>query len=229
MTLKSAEPCPGTVGDVAVISTGSGGIHREHMYGTRKPSLWWIFTSKEWITVPINVFIIEHDNGLVLFDTGLDPKMATDPDYWPDPVTRIIMNRIFRHENRSDDNLATQLTKAGYDPADVTTAVLSHLHFDHAGGIRDIPQAELLVAPEAWEHMLEPNSGREGVLRPDIAVPGAKWRLMEFEPTTDPRLAPFTEACDVMGDGSLIALPTPGHLPDRCLCSSAATTPRRCS
>jgi glyoxylase-like metal-dependent hydrolase (beta-lactamase superfamily II) len=36
---------------------------------------------------------------------------------------------------------------------------------------------------------------------------------MDFEPTDDPSLAPFTEACGVMGDGSLVVVPTPGHLP----------------
>lgn len=69
------------VRNIAVVATGSGGLHPEHMYGTRKPTLWWIATSKKWVTVPLNVFVIEHDDGLVLFDTGADPRVATDPDY----------------------------------------------------------------------------------------------------------------------------------------------------
>jgi glyoxylase-like metal-dependent hydrolase (beta-lactamase superfamily II) len=32
-----------------------------------------------------------------------------------------------------------------------------------------------------------------------------------MEPAHDPGLAPFTESLDVMGDGSLVLLPTPGH------------------
>lgn len=118
--------------------------------------------------MPLNVFVIEHEDGLVLFDTGADPAVATDPDYWPDSVTRLFMKHIFRFDIRPDDNLATQLDRAGYRAEDVTKAVLSHLHFDHAGGIRDIPQAELLVAAEAWAHMLErdqvPATGTREVL-----------------------------------------------------------------
>ena len=34
--------------NVAVIRTGSGAGHPEHVYGTRKPTLWWIFTSRRW-------------------------------------------------------------------------------------------------------------------------------------------------------------------------------------
>ena len=202
-----------SVRNVSVIKTGSGGLHPEHMYGTRKPAYWWIARSKEWITIPLNVFVIEHEDGLVLFDTGIDPRAATDPEYWPDAVTRWFMNHIFRFEVGPDDRLATQLERGGYDAGDVSKAVLSHLHFDHVGGIGDIPQAELFVSTDAWDHMVKsPYPEREAVPRSYIAVPGARWRLMDFAPTDDPALAPFTEAFDVMGDGSLMALSTPGHL-----------------
>ena len=205
-------PPPG-VSKVAVITTGWGAGHPEHINGTRKPSLWWIFTSRRWIPLPINVFVIEHDDGLVLFDTGVDPAVASDSDYWPDRVTRLFMDHIFRFDVTDDDGLATQLERAGYRASDVTTAVLSHLHFDHAGGIGDIPQADLLTAPEAWDHLLGSHPEREGVLRRDLVVPGARWQLLDFQPTADPALAPFTVAHDVMGDGSLMVVPTPGHLP----------------
>lgn len=202
----------GAVHNVSAIAIGTADLHHEHMYGTRKPTLWWIFVSKRRHTVPLNVFVIEHDDGLILFDAGPSQTLVTDPDYWPDRVTRAFMNGIFRFGIGPDDTLATGLERAGYRASDVTTAVLSHLHFDHAGGIGDIPHAQLLVAPEAWEHMLGAHPEREGVLRRDLDVPGARWTLMDFTPTTDPDLAPFTHAFDVAGDGSVVILPTPGHL-----------------
>ena len=36
---------PSTVRNVSVISTGSGSIHPEHMYGSRKPAYWWILAN----------------------------------------------------------------------------------------------------------------------------------------------------------------------------------------
>lgn len=203
------------VRNVRVIATGTGSLHPEHMYGTNKPALWWAATSKEWITVPLNVFVIEHEDGLVLFDTGMDPAAGADPDYWPpERITRWFLDHVFRFEISAEDRLANRLEEAGYPPDDVKVAVLSHLHFDHAGGIADIPQADLLVAPEAWDHLVgSPHPHRDYVPRAKILVPGAKWQLMDFTPTDDPDLAPFTEACDVMGDGSLMVIPTPGHMP----------------
>lgn len=202
------------VRNVGVIATGTGSLHPEHMYGTNQPGLWWVAMSKEWITVPLNVFVIEHDDGLVLFDTGMDPAAATDPDYWPpERITRWFLDHVFRFEISPQDRLATKLEEAGYRADDVKVAVLSHLHFDHVGGIADIPQADLLVAPDAWDHLVSsPHPHRDYVPRAKILVPGAKWKLIEFTPTNDPDLAPFTEACDVMGDGSLMVISTPGHI-----------------
>lgn len=204
---------PTPIRNVAVISTGSGAGHPEHIYGTRKPTLWWIFTSRRWVELPLNVYVIDHADGLVLFDTGADRRVVTDPGYWPDSVTRLFMKNIFRWNIGPDDTLSRQLELAGYSAADVTKAVLSHLHADHAGGIREIPGAELYVARAAWEHMLGAHPERDMVLRRDLAILGARWREIAFQPTDDPSLAPFTEAFDLMGDGSMVVLPTPGHLP----------------
>lgn len=197
---------------VTVINTGSGAGHREHVYGTRKPPMWWIFMSRQWVEMPINVYVIEHADGLVLFDTGADRAVVTDPDYWPDRITRLFMDHIFRWDLGPDDTLGRQLELAGHSTADVTKAVISHLHADHVGGIRDIPGADLFVAKDAWEHMKGPHPEREMVMRRDIALLGAKWQEIAFQPTDDPALVPFGESFDLMGDGSMIVLPTPGHI-----------------
>lgn len=197
---------------VSVVTTGHGLGHREHVYGTKKPSYWWIFFGKKEVQLPINVYVMEHADGVVLFDTGADPRVATDPDYWPTPVTGLFMRNIFDWQITPEDNLATQLERAGYSASDVSKAVMSHLHADHVGGIRHIPQADLFVAEEAWEHMLGLHPEREMVLRRDIAILGAKWQAIDFQPTDDPTLAPFTESFDLMGDGSMMVLSTPGHI-----------------
>lgn len=211
--LAAADGPSTPVRSVKVIRTGSGAGHPEHVYGTRKPALWWIFTSPRSIELPINVYVIEHDEGLMLFDTGMDRAVVTDPDYWPDPITGLFMRHIFRWNIGPEDTLARQLDLAGYSAADVRKAVVSHLHADHVGGIGDIPGADLYVSSEAWEHMLGPHPEREMVLRRDIDIPGARWHRFTFEATDDPALAPFSAAYDLMGDGSMMILPTPGHLP----------------
>lgn len=203
---------PMSVKRVNVVTTGYALAHHEHIYGTKKPAYWWIFFGRKKVRLPVNAYVIEHERGLVLFDTGADPACDTDPNYWVTPGAAFFMRHIFEWDITPEDNLANQMGLAGYDPAEVTKAVMSHLHADHVGGIVDIPQADLYVAQEAWDHMLGLRPERKMVIRPKIARLGAKWNRIEFEPTDDPSLAPFDEAFDLMGDGSMIVLRTPGHL-----------------
>ena len=72
---------------VHLLTTGFGEQHREHRYGTALPRMWWVLTSRSWIKVPINAFLIEHRDGLVLFDTGIDPAIASDPRYLSSPFS----------------------------------------------------------------------------------------------------------------------------------------------
>jgi N-acyl homoserine lactone hydrolase len=203
----AAEPA---VESVCFIPTGSGAQHHEHRYGTRKPLMWWVLTSRSWVEIPIGAFLIQHREGAVLFDTGMDPQIG-EPEYINSPIGRFLLRRIFQLNTSPEDSLGRQLEAIDVSPDSVHKAIISHLHFDHVGGITEIPKAELLVSRDEWQRLSEPNPQNDWILREHIEVPGAKWRQIDFEPTDDPVLEAFGECHDVMGDGSLVLLPTPGH------------------
>src|SRR5215468_6999853 len=120
---------------VSVVSTGAVEIRPEHALGTRKPLYWWLFTARGWLPPrPINVYVIEHANGLVLFDTGQDRASVTDASYFPRGATGYLYDRLARFDIGEQDTLTAQLATLGYTPADVDTAIVSHLHEDHIGG-----------------------------------------------------------------------------------------------
>jgi N-acyl homoserine lactone hydrolase len=197
---------------VSVVSTGTVEIHPEHVLGMRKPLYWWLLTSRRWTQPrPINVYVIEHTEGLVLFDTGQDRASVTDDSYFPGGFTGVIYDRLARFQMGEEDTLTAQLATLGYSPGDVDSAILSHLHQDHMGGLRELGSADLLVSAAEWKELSRTAPEPRGFLRKHIQIPGLKWRQVTLEPTTDPALAPFAESLDVMGDGSLILLPTPGH------------------
>ena len=62
-----------------------------------------------------------------------------------------------------------------------------------------------------WRSMFRPAPELRGILRRHIDRPGLRVKTLRFEPTADPALAPAGSAFDVMGDGSLVLIPTPGH------------------
>lgn len=199
---------------VSVISTGSVEIHPEHAFGSRKPLYWWLLTSRRWLPPrPINVYVIEHANGLVLFDTGQDRASVTDDSYFPGGLPGIVYDRLAKFHIGEDETLDAQLGTLGYGAGDVDTAVISHLHQDHIGGIRQLRGADLLITPAEWAQLKGFSPESRGFLRAHIDVPGTRWKHVTFDRTTDPALAPFTESLDLMGDGSLVLLPTPGHTP----------------
>jgi 4-pyridoxolactonase len=74
------------------------------------------------VRIPSYAVLIEHDDGLFLFDTGFDLEHtnAVLPFELP--------------EQAPEQTIPAQLEQCGFSVGDVTTLVNSHLHFDHVGG-----------------------------------------------------------------------------------------------
>ena len=87
-------------------------------------------------------FLIETDaHGLVLVDTGLGLRDVREP--------RTRLSPFFLYANniklREEDTALRQVERLGFKAADVRHIVLTHLDFDHAGGIEDFPGAAVHV------------------------------------------------------------------------------------
>jgi len=84
--------------------------------------------------------LVETDQVLVLVDTGLGQH-----DY----VRPHLMMRIFQVVTRTpldpDEAAITQIRRLGRRPEDVRHIVLTHMHFDHCGGLPDFPWATVHV------------------------------------------------------------------------------------
>lgn len=216
--VSEAEPEMGAITEpviksVRVLSSGWAEQHKEHRFGTWKPQFWWILMSRSWVKLPLNYYLIEHRDGPILFDTGLDPAIASDPNYISVAIGRFLCRRIFRFHISEQDRLDRVLAAAGVSANDIRLAVISHLHFDHVGGIAHIPQARLVVSEREWAQLSKPHPEREWILREHIELPSAQWQPIGFQPTDDPLFEGFEGIHDVAGDGSIILLPTPGHTP----------------
>jgi glyoxylase-like metal-dependent hydrolase (beta-lactamase superfamily II) len=199
---------------VSVISTGSVEIRPDHERGRGIPMMWWLLTSRSWTPPrPINVYVIEREDGLVLFDSGQDRASVTDPNYFPKGIVGFLYGRLARFAIGEHDTLTDRLAAIGYAAADVKTVVLSHLHQDHIGGIAELPNATIVVSAAEWRELDSPFAEFNGLLKSHIVRPGIEWMPVEPAPVADESIAPFTSAVDLRGDGTLMLLPTPGHTP----------------
>ncbi|HEY3505190.1 MAG TPA: N-acyl homoserine lactonase family protein [Actinocatenispora sp.] len=205
---------PDPITRVSVLSTGAQTTRPQVATGTRQPQLLWLLTTRQWAApVPINVFVIEHSKGLVLFDIGQDLASVTEPGYYPGGLAGALYRRLGYATMGPADTLSAGLATLGYHISEVRTAVLSHLHHDHVGGLRDLRHADIVVNRREWETLNGRSPEMRGLLRKHIDLPGLRWQIITPDQAVDARLAPFTTGYDLFDDGSLVLLPTPGHTP----------------
>jgi glyoxylase-like metal-dependent hydrolase (beta-lactamase superfamily II) len=105
------------------------------------------------ITVPVAFFLIKHPKGNVLFDTGNNDKIISDPTYWGPLATALEPGRS------PDVAIDAQLDKIGVKPADINYVVVGHMHLDHAGNVGKFPTATIVYQRDEIVNAFWPKPG----------------------------------------------------------------------
>jgi N-acyl homoserine lactone hydrolase len=142
---------------------------------------------------PYFVYVVTHPQGTVLFDTGIHPQMGVDPQARLGPAAAAFDTRI-----GPEDHIEACLGKIGLAPGDIDLVIVSHLHFDHAGGLEWLTHAPVLVQREELNFARNPPVYQRLIYVPDDFEHGLQWRELDGDH-------------DVFGDGRLLAVSTPGH------------------
>jgi N-acyl homoserine lactone hydrolase len=144
------------------------------------------------IRFPVPAYLVETPTERILIDTGLNPSAVADPaTYYERPD----VFAVFALEQ--EQNVAEQL-----DVHTLTKVVLTHLHWDHVGGLKLIPASVPVVVQRAeWQAGHDDAAVRRNVfLARDYAEHDREVVLIDGD-------------CDLLGDGSVELLLTPGHTP----------------
>ena len=156
--------------------------------------------------LPIYAFLIEHDEGLIVVDTGETARTA-EPGYFP--AWHPYFRSGLREWVREDEEIGPQLERLGISPDDVRRVVMTHLHTDHAGGLHHFPHSEILASPAEIAHASGLMGRARGYLNqrfPD----SLDLRPLELD---DEPFGPFPTSKPLTQAGDVIAIPAAGHTP----------------
>jgi len=158
--------------------------------GLQRSALFYGDYSEEKVQIPVTCYVVRTSEAVVLFDTGVSPRAV------PGLLRNDSMARF------SDaDLLIHRLDALGLRPDDVDLVVISHLHYDHAGGAEFFAKSELLVQRDEYAAAQYPSPFFASFYyRKNFDLPGYRWRLLDG----DTELAPGVTA--LRSDGH-----TPGH------------------
>lgn len=140
---------------------------------------------------PIPAYVIEAGDERILVDTGLHPAAAEDAQAHYGEGTLPLF------ELDQDRSIADQV-----DLSSITRVVLTHLHFDHAGGAPLLPDSVPVVLQRAeWEATRDPE-----------AVERNFFMAADYEGIAG-QLVLVDGDHNLLGDGSVRLISTPGHTP----------------
>jgi len=158
-------------------------------------------------------------SGVYLYDNGASRRVLFDTGYaappWRAGLTGFLYRVLVPPRISRELTASAQLAAAGIDPASVTDVIVSHLHPDHIGGLRDFPGARVVVTEEAVS-LVKEHRVLDGVLTRLLPVPfpPARARILgrkEFR-TVEVGSPPVrVDAVDLCGDGAVLIIDLPGH------------------
>lgn len=139
---------------------------------------------------PVPAYLIETDSERILVDTGLHPEAATD-------ARKRYGHTFGPFGLELEASIAEQL-----DLSTITKVVLTHLHFDHAGGLSLLPpDVPIIVQRREWD------AGYD-----DAAVARNFYYGRDYSSAAE-QIVLVDGDHDLLGDGSVRLLLTPGHTP----------------
>lgn len=151
------------------------------------------------VILPVSSYLIEHPKGLILIDTGWNKTIRQSN--WQELGLQMQINKGYLPAGWAVDE---RLADLGYKTSDLDYVLMSHLHCDHASGMRLIKDAKkILVSQKEWQVANK---------LPLVYLPhewqGVNVQTYNFDRS---KTGPFNESFDLFGDGSVIQIYTPGH------------------
>lgn len=176
--------------------------HQTRLWYHPAPASGWFRRQEHKYWAPVPAHLVDTGDALVLIDTGWHETIRTDPAR---ALNRLALS-MYQGRQRPGQELPAQLRRLGYGLDDVTHIVMTHLHSDHASGLRyfETSRAPVYLGPGEWREANASPFYIKRMFRLPLAYRTASYRAVANVPG-------FDEGHDLLGDGRILLLPTPGH------------------
>ena len=163
------------------------------------------------IRFPAMVAIIRHEKlGTILFDTGYGRALE-------EAASARLYRRLLPFALPERERIAARLAQFGV--AKVDRVFLSHFHPDHIGGLHEVPGSCPILHSRAGLAKLRKLRGlalRRSAFFAELLPDDFEARGLALEDLPLVECAGLGPAYDVAGDGTLLAVPLPGHAAGQC-------------
>lgn len=120
--------------------------------------------------------LLEQDDGLTLIDTGLGLNDVRDPK---GRLSKFFLGML-KPDFREQLTAVRQVERLGFKASDVRDIVLTHLDFDHAGGLDDFPNAAVHLLASERQHAVAQKTWLDRQrFRPQQWSTAANWRVYQ--------------------------------------------------
>jgi len=141
-------------------------------------------------TLANGIFLIEHPNGRLIWDVGLDDKLA---DRNPEDIDTTAKLVYFVQTKLIDQLKSMRLT-----PDSIDYLVTSHTHFDHVGNANYFINSTWIIDKNEYDWAMSEEQRKSSSY---------------YDSLRNSKTIQFEEKYDVFKDGRVIVYSTPGHTP----------------
>ncbi|MGD0623503.1 MAG: N-acyl homoserine lactonase family protein [Thermodesulfobacteriota bacterium] len=145
------------------------------------------------VKAPVLSVLLIHEAGPILVDCGLNPDGLTDPEGTWGPRAKVI-----QPEMTAADDIRDRLKQINLNVSDVKMVILTHLHWDHTGGLRYFNHCPILVQKVEYRFAFHPDSNVSAQYMPNHFQFPLSYQLVEGDQIVLPGIS---------------VMKTPGHTP----------------
>lgn len=188
------------------IQTGKVKVKQFQATGAKNQvSRFWqlIFTNKWTDWHPVFCWLVVHPEGPFLIDTG-EIARVHEPGYLPGGP---LFEKAVQYDVKRDDEVDAQLEKLGVGSDQIKAVYLTHFHSDHADGLVYFPGVKVHASKEAFDLLMSPKGEGLGYFKKNLP-PGFQAETFDFDEGPE---GSFERSKSLLPDGSLVAVPMPGH------------------